>query len=391
MEKNRNVRILVGTRKGTYIVTGDARRKRWKVGPVAHDGSEVYHVVADPRHPGDVYALVNNGFWGPMVQRSRNWGKTWKEIATPLNRAMKARKPPKDFDPGKPIDRPVNNLWHLEPGLPEEPTTIYLGADPHLLFRSTDLGSSWTPIPAINEHPKRKGWSPGAGGACLHTILLDPRESRRLYIGMSAVGTFRSEDAGASWKPVNRGVETPFLPEKFPETGQCVHHVAMDAANPDVFYRQDHGGIYVSRDRMDHWVRIGKPLGDDFGFCVASPRAAPGRAYFVRLGGMGRVTDKEGAFQVYEWNDGKKKWRGLLSPAAFPGHYGVQREGIATDELDPPGIYVGTTTGQLFVSPDAGKHWQVLPFSFPGIHSVSVAGPSSAPKARATSRGRRRG
>ncbi|MGI0054951.1 MAG: WD40/YVTN/BNR-like repeat-containing protein [Thermoplasmata archaeon] len=372
MERNNKVRILVGTRKGTYVVEGDRARKRWKVGPQAHAGAEVYHVVADPRHPGDLYALANSGFWGPMVQRSRNWGKTWKEIGTPLTPRRKERKP--NFDASKPWGA-IANLWHLEPGRPSEAETLYLGADPHLLYRSADLGATWEPFDAINHHPKKKSWSPGAGGACLHTILLDPEEPQRMYIGLSAVGTFRTEDGGKSWTPTNKGVLTPFLPGKTPETGQCVHHVAADAADPDTFYRQDHGGMYVSHDRMDHWTRIGKALGDDFGFAVASPRAAPGRAYFVRLDGMARVTG-EGHFQVHEWNDKARSWQSLLSPTAFPGHFGVQREGIATDDLDPPGIYVGTTTGQLFVSPTAGRTWQQIDFAFPGIHSVSIANPS---------------
>jgi len=375
MQKNRRIRVLVGTRKGTYIVESDARRRTWKVGPVAHAGNEIYHVVADPRHPGDLYAAVNNSFWGPAVQRSRDWGKTWKEIATPMTPNEKARKAQvKEANFGG-VKWAINNLWRVEPGHPSEPDTLYLGADPHLLFRSTDLGGSWEPISSLNDHPARKDWSPGAGGACLHTILIDPRDARRLYIGLSAVGTFRSEDAGTSWKPTNKGVMAPFLPNKYPETGQCVHHVVADAADPDTFYRQDHGGMYVSHDRMEKWVRIGKPLGDDFGFCVASPASAPGRAYFVRLDGEARVTG-EGHFQVHEWNDKTRRWRKLLSPKAFPGHFGVQREGITTDNLDPAGIYVGTTTGQLFVSPDAGKSWRLVPYQFPGIHSVSVANPS---------------
>ena len=377
MKQDNKVRILVGTRKGTYIVEGDRSRKKWKVGPVSHEGSEVYHVVADPRHPGDLYAAVNSGFWGPMVERSRDWGKTWREIATPMSPAKKDRKPVFEEDsPSAPGRRAINNLWHIEPGLPSQPDTLLLGADPHFLFRSTDLGRSWSPFPAINEHPARKDWSPGAGGACLHTILLDPRDANRFYIGMSAVGTFRTDDGGASFVPTNRGVLTPFLPEKNPETGQCVHHVAIDAADPDTFYRQDHGGMYVSHDRMDKWTRIGKPLGDDFGFCVTSAPQAPGKAYFVRLDGQARVTG-EGHFQVYEWNDRTRKWKKLLKPRDFPGHFGVQREGIATDALSPHGIYVGTTTGQLFVSPNGGKSWLEVPFAFPGIHSVSVASPPS--------------
>jgi hypothetical protein len=376
MEKNGGVRILIGTRKGTYVVAGNAKRRDWKVGPVAHEGEEVYHVVADPRHPGDLYAAANNMFWGPAVQRSRNWGKTWKEVATPMNPTRKDRKPEmNEASPSTPVMRPLNNLWHIEPGLPSEPDTLYLGADPHLLFRSNDLASSWEPIDSINNHPAKKDWAPGFGGACLHTILIDPRDAGRLYVGMSAVGTFRSDDGGKSWKPTNKGVEAPFLPNKYPETGQCVHKVAADPANPDTFYRQDHGGMYVSHDRMEHWTRIGKVLGDDFGFGVASPPSAPGTACFVRLGGRARVTG-EGHFQVHEWNDRSRRWRKLLAPRAFPGHFGVQREGIATDKLDPAGIYVGTTTGQLFVSPDAGKNWRLVPFQFPAIHSVSIANPT---------------
>ncbi len=376
MKQRDKVRILLGTRKGTYVVEGDRRRTKWKVGPVSHQGAEVYHVVADPRHPGDLYAAVNSGFWGPMVERSRDWGRRWREIATPMSPPKKARSPAfEDDSPSAPGRRAINNLWHIEPGLPSQPDTLLLGADPHYLFRSTDLGRSWEPFPAINEHPKRKTWAPGAGGACLHTILLDPRDPDRFYIGLSAVGTFRTDDGGASFAPTNRGVLTPFLPDKHPETGQCVHHVAMDAADPDTFYRQDHGGMYVSHDRMARWTRIGKALGDDFGFCVTSAPRAPGRAYFVRLDGMARVTG-EGHLQVYEWNDRTRTWKRLLKPGQFPGHFGVHREGIATDALAPHGIYVGTTTGQLFVSPNGGRSWHEVPFTFPGIHSVSVAGPS---------------
>ncbi len=372
--RNDRIRILLGTRKGTYVVEGDARRARWKVAPVAHEGSEVYHVVADPRHPGDLYAAANDSFWGPALHRSRDWGRTWKEIATPLMGLRKQRPSPMDGPPRKP--RPLINLWHVEPGHPSEPDTIYLGADPHLLFRSQDLGSSWEPVESINEHPDHKNWSPGAGGACLHTIIVDPRDPKRIYLGLSAVGTFRSENGGSSWVPTNKGVLAPFQPDKHPVTGQCVHHVAIDAADPDTFYRQDHGGMYVSHDRMDRRTRIGRPLGDDFGFGVASPPSAPGRAYFVRLDGHARITG-DGYFQVQEWNDARKKWRTLVRPHAFPGDFGVHREGIATDDRDPAGIYIGSTTGQLFVSPDAGRSWCQVPFAFPGIHSVSVANPPS--------------
>ena len=376
MAKEQKVRVLVGTRKGAYVVTGDLRRRSWKIGRPGLEMSDIYHLKADPRHPGHLYAAANSGFWGPMVQFSRDWGKTWKEIATPLTPVKKDRSP--DVDPLHPQVRPVTNLWHFEPGPAEDPNLLYLGADPHHHFRSTDLGSSWDPVESINSHPDRKDWGPGNGGPCLHTIALDPRDARRMYIGMSAVGTFRSEDGGRSWTPTNKNVECPFLPKenRFPETGQCVHKVAIDAADPDTFYRQDHGGMYVSHNRMDSWTRIGKPLGDDFGFGVASPPGRPGIAYFVRMDGGDRVTS-EGYFQVHEWNDETRRWKKLIRANAFPGRFGVLREGIATDALDAPGIYIGTTTGQLFVSPNAGKTWQVVPYGFPEIRSVSVAGPTA--------------
>lgn len=372
MTADQKVRILVGTRKGAFVVSSDRRRRSWKIGPSTLDSSDVYHVAADPRHPGHLYAAANSEFWGPMVQRSTDWGKTWKEVATPMSLPSKDR--PMNNGPAAP--GPVTRLWHFEPGPSEEPDTLYLGADPHLLFRSTDLGSSWDPVDSINHHPDRKDWSPGNGGPCLHTIVLDPRNPRRMYIGMSAVGTLRSEDAGKSWAPTNKNVECPFLPEgkRFPETGQCVHKVAIDAGNPDTFYRQDHGGIYVSHNRMDSWKRIGKPLGDDFGFGVASPAGRPGLAYFVRLDGF-RSTAQ--SFQVQEWNDKTRRWRMLVSPKKFPGKFTVLREGVAADALETPGIYVGTTTGEVFVSPDAGKSWQLLPYAFPQIRSVSVATPPS--------------
>ena len=170
-------------------------------------------------------------------------------------------------------------------------------------------------------------------------------------------------------------METPFQPEKFPSVGQCVHKVALDPARPDTLYRQDHGGIYVSHNAGDRWERIGKPLDDDFGFVVATAKSLPGRAFFVPLMGEARLTSR-GGFQVYQWNESTKKWSTLMPPSRFPGDYGTHREGLACDALDPAGIYAGTTTGQLFASPDAGKSWSQLPYQFPAIHSVSVAGPS---------------
>jgi hypothetical protein len=288
-----------------------------------------------------------------------------------------ARRP--RFDPehpeAPPPTYPVANLWHIEPGHASEPDTLFLGIDPYSLHRSDDLGVSWRPVGGLNEHPTKGQWNPGNGGPCLHTVLVDPRRRERLYAGISAAGLFRSDDAGETWAPANQGVETPFLPEKFPAVGQCVHKVALDAGNPEILYRQDHGGIYVSRNAGERWERIGKSLDDDFGFVVATAKARPGLAFFVPIQGENRLTFG-GGFQVHEWNDTANEWRTLMPPSRFPGDFGIHREGLACDAQDPPGIYAGTTTGQLFVSPDAGKTWDQVPFDFPAIHSVSVENPA---------------
>ncbi|MDE1821800.1 MAG: exo-alpha-sialidase [Euryarchaeota archaeon] len=379
----KKVRVLLGTRKGAYVVESDSKRKSWRVGQVESPGREVFHVTSDPRHPGHLYAAINDWMFGPIVKRSTNWGKTWEEITTPLMPATQERKPEFDTSGGE-VQRPkhaITNLWHFEPGHADEPETLFLGVDPHMLFRSDDLGKSWVAVDSINNHSTKTDWGPGAGGPCMHTILIDPKDRRRMYVGMSAAGTFRSENGGKSWTAANKGVETPFLPHKYPEVGQCVHHVVLDPANPDTAYRQDHGGMYVSHDRMANWERIGKSIPtfkqfeDDFGFAVASAPALPGRAFFVPLEGRSRVT-VQGGLQVFEWNDTKRSWRALMTPTKIPGNYGVHREGMNTDALDPAGIYVGTTTGQLVLSPDAGKSWSQVPFQFPGIHSVHVVSPS---------------
>jgi photosystem II stability/assembly factor-like uncharacterized protein len=371
------IRLLVGTRKGAYVMEGDSSRKNWKLASRFQPGYEVFHMISDPRHPGDLYACVNSWLWGPALFRSRDGGKQWDEIGTPMLSLSAERRP--RFDPehpeAPPPTYPVSNLWHLEPGHSSEPQTLFLGIDPYSLHRSDDLGATWHPVSGLNEHSTKEKWNPGNGGPCLHTVLVDPRRSNRVYAGISAAGLFRSDDGGKTWATANRGVETPFQPEKLPEVGQCVHKVAMDSKNPDVLYRQDHGGIYVSRNAGERWERIGKSLEDDFGFVVASPKSRPGRAYFVPLHGEQRLTFG-GGFQVQEWNDSSNEWKALMPPSRFPGDYGTHREGIACDPRDPPGIYVGTTTGQVFVSPDAGATWDRLPFQFPAIHSVAVQDPA---------------
>ncbi len=367
------VRLFVGTRKGAYVLESDTGRRRWKVRGPFQPGGDVFHVVADPRRPGDVYAAVNNGWFGPMLFRATQYGVgRWTELAPPLLPRLKERPAP---GPDGPPVRPITNLWHLEPGRPEDPDTIYLGVDPASLYRSDDRGASWSPVAGLNEHPTRPKWNPGAGGMCLHTILWDPSRPKRMYVGISAAGTFRTDDGGATFAPKNVGVRMSFAPDPVAEVGQCVHHVVMDSARPERLYRQDHDGIYVSRDSADTWQHIGRPLKGDFGFVTVSPRSMPGTAFFVPLPAEGRTCGAR--LQVYRWTEDDRKWTPMLKGTPFPGQFGTHREGLAADALDPAGLYLGTTTGQLFYSWNAGRSWGQVPYAFPGIHSVTASSPAS--------------
>jgi hypothetical protein len=375
MAKKETVRLYLGTRKGGYIVESDRARKKWAVKGPFQEGRDVYHVVADPRHEGTVYAAVNSGWWGPMLMRSTNGGAKWTELAPPNMPISTARPAPGTPEAEK---RPITNLWQIEPGRPEEPKTVYLGVDPASLFRSDDLGKSWEGVAGINEHETRPKWNPGAGGLCLHTILLDPTRPKRMYVGISAAGTFRSDDGGEHFRPVNQGVKVSFLPDKNPPFGQCVHKVAFDPSNPDTIYRQDHDGIYVSHDAMESWKHVGGPLSDDFGFVVTAPTAMPGNAFFAPLNSGGAMprTFSAHQIQVYRWNDKTRKFSATIRGNPWPGDIGTHRAGMASDSLDPAGIYLGTTTGQLFFTNNGAKSWGLVPYLFPSIHSVTATSPS---------------
>jgi hypothetical protein len=365
--KATRIRAYLGTRKGGYVVESDRARKRWTVrGPFAA-GMDVFHVVPDPRNPGTVFAAANSSWLGPQLYRSKDHGRKWTEVAPPMMALLKDR----EQAPGEPVKSPIVNLWHVTPGPPGEPRSVFLGVDPASLYRSDDLGGSWTGMPGLNEHPTRPKWNPGAGGMCLHTILLDPTNPRRMFAGISAAGTFRSDDAGEHWTAMNRGVAVSFLPEKNPEVGQCVHKIALDPADPSTVYRQDHDGIHVSHDAMESWKRVGKPLGSDFGFVVATARARPGHAWFVPLAGTTR-TIRGNRFQMQRWSEATRRFTPTVKASPFRGEFGTHRDALAIDGLDPPGIYLGTTTGQLFVSPDGDASWLQVPYQFPAIHSVEV-------------------
>lgn len=375
MVAKREVRVWVGTRKGAFVLDGNADRKKWSIRGPYHVGRDVFQVKADPRTPGMVYAAVNSGWWGPMLYRSADWGKKWTEVAVPQMPRQKDRKSP--MDPKAPA-YPVKNVWQIAPGLDSEPDSLLLGIDPASLWRSDDRGKSWEPLLGLNEHETRPQWNPGAGGMCLHTILRDPEQPKRLYVGISAAGGFRSEDDGAHWTPINMGVPVSFLPEKNPTVGQCLHKMVFETSDPSTLYRMDHDGIFVTHDRGQKWSRTGRSLPYEFGFVVATAPARPHGAYFVPVDPTSRLMLEGNQVQVYRWNDTTRKWSTMVPKGMFPGAQGTHREALATDDLDPPGIYLGTTAGRVYWTPDGGTRWSEVPYQFPGIHSVTVSGPTAA-------------
>jgi hypothetical protein len=363
------VAVWVGTRKGTYALASDEHRRKWSVRGPYHAGNDVFHVVADPREPRYVYALVNSGWFGPRVFRSKDAGVRWTEVAPPMMALGKDR----DHDEmGAAKPGPIVNLWHLTPGPENEPGSLFLGVDPGMLFRSDDRAASWTAVDGLNRHRTRPRWNPGAGGMCLHSIVLDPTRPKRMYAGISAAGVFRSDDSGEHWTPKNVGVEVSFQPEKNPEVGQCVHKIVLDPADPTTVYRQDHDGIHVSHDSADTWKRVGRVLDHDFGFVVTAAKALPGEAFFAPLEPVSRL-GVGGQLQVLRWSERTRKFTPTVRGKPFPGDLGTHRDAMDSDWLDPAGIYLGTTTGQLFVSPDGAKNWTEVPYRFPAIHSVTVS------------------
>lgn len=315
----------------------------------------------DKRDGRTIYAAVNSGHFGPTVQRTKNFGKTWENAKTPPR-----------FAEGSGLT--VENAWHVEPGLPDQPDVVYAGVAPAALFRSDDGGDNWKLNESLNGHPTRQQWQPGAGGLCLHSIILDPSHKKRMYVGISAVGVFKSEDAGKSWKVMNKNVRADFAPEKYPEFGQCVHKLVMDPNKPDYLYQQNHCGVYRSEDRAENWVEISDGLPSGFGFPMAVHPHDSERFYVVPEQGdfFRAVANKK--FSVYETDNAGRAWKkrnkGLPDHDAYVGCY---REGMATDQVDPAGVYVGTRMGHLFHSTDEGKTWRLIAQWLPPIYSVSTA------------------
>jgi hypothetical protein len=351
--------LLAGTKKGLFLFTSDDRR-RWQMQGPYQSGREVHHAIYDGRS-GRIYATANDAWFGSEIVYSTDFGNSW---------ATAQENPSFAEASGLKMER----IWHLEAGRPSEPQVLYAGVAPAALFRSEDGGLTWKEVESLTAHPSRPKWHPGAGGLCLHSIALDPFEPKRMFVGISAVGVFRTEDGGATWTTANKGTRAEFLPEKFPEFGQCVHKLLYADARQNLLFQQNHCGVYRSADNGNSWQEITSGLPSDFGFPLAIHPRAPDTVFVLPLQGAEFRCPPGGKLRVFRSRNGGKSWEplenGLPQRDVF---LSVYREGMAIDALNPVGVYFGTNTGKIFHSNDEGDHWQLLTDNLPPVYSVEVA------------------
>ncbi len=388
------VRVLVGTRKGAFVLTSDGKRTQWDVRGPHFGGWELYHLKGSPADPNRLYASQTSSWFGQIIQRSDDGGKTWYQPGTPPGEPTTAPDgTPKgesnkfvyDSTPetGKPLtthqwydgsQRPweFKRVWHLEPSL-TDPDTVYAGVEDAALFRSTDGGQSWQELPGLRS-AKGHLWQPGAGGMCLHTILLDPGDPERMFVAISAAGTFRTDDAGKTWQPVNRGLKSQYeLPDPNAEVGHCVHCIAKHPARPNVLFMQKHWDVMRSDDAGESWHEISGDLPSDFGFPIAVHAHQPDTIYVVPIKSDSEHYPPDGKLRVYRSLTGGNEWEALTKGLPQQNCYlNVLRDAMAVDSLDPCGLYVGTSGGQVYASADSGDSWTPIVRDLPPVLSVEV-------------------
>jgi hypothetical protein len=388
------VRVLAGTRKGAFILTSDGKRQKWDVQGPHFAGWEIYHLKGSPADPDRIYASQTSGWFGQIIQRSDDGGKTWYQPGTPKGEptTMPDGTPKGESnkfaydtsaETGKPLtthqhydgtQRPweFKRVWHLEPSL-SDPDTVYAGIEDAAIFRSTDGGKNWHELAGLRGHGTGPKWQPGAGGMCLHTILLDPRDEKRIFVAISAAGAFRSDDGGQSWKPINRGLHSQYIPDATAEVGHCVHRIAMHRSRPNVLFMQKHWDVLRSDDAGENWTEVSGNLPTDFGFVIDVHAHEPETVYVVPIKSDSEHYPPDGKLRVYRSRKGGNDWEALTDGLPQKDCYvNVLRDAMSLDALDPCGVYFGTTGGQVYASPDGGDHWTPIVRDLPPVLSVEV-------------------
>jgi photosystem II stability/assembly factor-like uncharacterized protein len=387
------VRLLVGTRKGAFILTSDGKREKWDVSGPHFAGWEMYHLKGSPADPNRLYASQTSGWFGQIIQRSDDGGKTWTQPGTPPGERTTPEGMPKaesnkfvydtSAETGKPLTThqfydgkqhpwEFKRVWHLEPSL-SDPDTVYAGVEDAALFRSKDGGKNWNELSGLRGHGTGPQWQPGAGGMCLHTILLDPTNPKRMYVAISAAGAFRSDDEGATWKPINRGLKSQYIPSPEAEVGHCVHRIAMHRSKPGVLFMQKHWDVMRSDNAGELWHEVSGNLPTDFGFVVDVHANEPETIYVVPIKSDSEHFPPDGKLRVYRSRSGGNDWEALTKGLPQKDCYvNVLRDAMAVDALDKCGVYFGTTGGQVYGSADAGDTWAPIVRDLPAVLSVEA-------------------
>ena len=364
------VRLLVGTRKGAFVLSSDGKRERWDVSGPHFAGWEVYHVKGSPADPGRVYASQCSSWSGQVIQRSDDGGVTWEPAGNKF--AYDGVPGTHQWYDGTPHRWEFARVWHLEPSL-ADPDTVYAGVEDAGLFRSADGGRSWQELPALRGHESGPSWQPGAGGMCLHTIILDPATPGRMFAAISAAGAFRSDDGGQTWRPVNHGLRSAGIPDPGAEVGHCVHRLAMHPSRPSVLYMQKHWDVMRSDDAGESWHEVSGNLPTDFGFPIDVHAHEPDTIYVVPITSDAEHFPPEGKLRVYRSRTGGDEWQALTSGLPQEHCYvNVLRDAMAVDTLDSCGVYFGTTGGQVYASADAGDSWAPIVRDLPAVLSVEA-------------------
>ena len=364
------VRVLVGTRKGAFILESDGARKKWAVSGPHFPGWEIYHLKGSPAAPDRLWASQTSSWFGQVLQRSDDGGRTWEAVGNEFR--YEGTPGTHMWYDGTPHPWEFKRVWHLEPS-GTDPDLVYAGVEDAALFRSSDAGKSWSELAGLRGHGTGPSWQPGAGGMCLHTILIDPRNPQRIFIAISAAGAFRTDDGGATWKPINRGLRSQYIPDPEAEVGHCVHRIAMHPSRPDTLFMQKHWDVLRTDDAGENWREVSGNLPTDFGFPIEVHAHEPETIYVVPITSDEHHFPPNGQLRVYRSRSGGEEWEGLTKGLPQRDCYvNVLRDAMAVDTLDDCGVYFGTTGGQVYASADSGDTWAPIVRDLPAVLSVEV-------------------
>jgi photosystem II stability/assembly factor-like uncharacterized protein len=364
------VRLLVGTRKGAFVLTSDEKRVKWDIAGPHFAGWEIYHLKGSPADPNRIYCSQSSTWFGQTMLRSNDGGQNWDTVGNEF--VYDGEVGTHQWYDGTQHPWAFARVWHLEPSL-TDPDTVYAGVEDAAIFKTTDGGQTWKELPGLRTHPSGQNWMPGAGGLAVHTILQDPSRPQRLIVAISAAGAFRTDDGGETWKTITKGLSSLYIPDPNAEIGHCVHRIAMNPSKPDLLYMQKHWDVMRSDDAGDNWYEVSGDLPTDFGFAMGVHSHDPETVYVVPIKSDLEHYTPDGKMRVYRSKSGGNEWEALTKGLPQHDNYvNVLRGAMSVDTLDQCGVYFGTTGGQVYASNDAGDSWTAIVQNLPSVLSVEA-------------------